>query len=126
MALKDLKETIEGASKVRVNLTIDARDERFHSEVEIQIYRIVQEVFSNALKHSNATELFAQLTQQKHEIHLMVSDNGKGFNPEKAERGMGLNNIRGRVSKLGGTCELKSTKETGTTYSITFNLNHID
>jgi len=121
VALRDLKNTIEGAGDVRVDLHIEAAEERFHSDFEINVYRIVQEVFSNALKHADPTVLTAHFTQNKTEILLIVSDDGRGFDPEEATLGMGLKNIRSRVLKLGGTFQLDSKKGQGTSYTFSFN-----
>ena len=124
VALRDLKETIEGASNVTVNIDINAKNERFSSEVEIQVYRIIQEVFSNSLKHAKPSQLSAKLVQEGNTIHLTISDNGKGFNTAAESKGMGLKNIQGRIAKLGGSFQLATEK--GTHYSITFNLTQID
>lgn len=126
VALRDLKDTIEGASDVQVTIDIDATDERFHSEVEIQVYRIIQELFSNSLKHADPKHLSVRLVQKKAEVSIFISDDGKGYTVNEVSSGMGLKNIKGRISKLGGTHHVTSDKTSGTINTITFNLTNID
>lgn len=125
-ALEDLKNSIEGAGSVQVDLSIKASEERFHSDFEINLYRIVQEVFSNSLKHAEAKKLTIHFTQDRDQIQLIISDDGRGFNRTEVELGMGLKNIQARVSKLDGDFEIASIQGEGTTYSLLFKLNDLE
>ncbi|WP_224995733.1 tetratricopeptide repeat protein [Cesiribacter sp. SM1] len=119
-ALQDLKETIEATNQVRVEIMVHNLDERLEGHVEIHLYRIIQELVSNILKHAKATEIIIQLNKHNHELLLMVEDNGVGFNPGAAslKKGMGLRNIESRVSSLGGSLSIDSGRGGGTTTTI--------
>lgn len=120
-ALNDLKETIEGTGKVKIDIVFNHHFDRLSSEIEIQLYRIVQEVFSNALKHSKASLLSVELNQNMDQFTLLVSDNGQGFEKDKVSYGMGIRNINARVSKLNGKVEIDTSKA-GTFFTINFNI----
>lgn len=122
-ALEDLKQTIQGAGNVKVEYAFDAREERFRTELEINLYRIVQEVFSNALKHANPRKLSVSITQSESELLVELSDDGKGFDTKADFKGIGLQNIQARIHKLNGEFDLKSEEGLGTIYQIRLNLN---
>ncbi|MCG8574880.1 MAG: sensor histidine kinase [Flavobacteriales bacterium] len=118
VALENLKNTVEEAGRIKVVLNLDLEEKRFPSDVEINIYRIIQETFSNSLKHANAKTLIVDLRQENSNIFLDISDDGKGFNPTTIKRGMGINNIEARISKLNGELNINSTPGNGTKYQI--------
>jgi two-component system, NarL family, sensor kinase len=85
----------------------------------INLYRIVQEVIHNSIKHAEASELMIELRQEKDLIVLSTRDNGRGFNyDEKAKEasGLGLQNLLRRTEILGGKMFFESKKGKGTTY----------
>jgi signal transduction histidine kinase len=85
----------------------------------VNIYRIVQELVYNAVKHSGASEISVELRNKNNKIHLKVSDNGKGFDYTKklAERsGIGLGSLSHRTAITGGKMFMESGPENGTTY----------
>lgn len=92
---------------------------------EIVLYRIVQEVINNALKHSEAKQLTVDINYTPALFTLILSDDGKGFeyqNLPEAElnkSGAGLRNIQRRASLIGATCQLVSSPGNGTTTTIT-------
>lgn len=88
-------------------------------EKAVNVYRIVQELVYNAIKHSGASEISVELRNKNHKIHLKVSDNGKGFDYKKklAERsGIGLGSLSNRTAITGGKMFMESGPENGTTY----------
>ena len=118
--LKELADTLRATQKIEVNIVTFGMQERIDNQIEIKIYKIIQELIANTLKHSNATNLNIQLNQFEELINLMVEDNGKGFIPKKLESydGMGLKNIRTRVLDLHGTINIDSKPGRGTVVSI--------
>lgn len=120
-ALYDLKDTIEGTGEVQVDCKVDDVD-RLSSEFEINIYRVVQEVFSNSLKHGNATKLTAEIRQAEDRLFIHLSDDGKGFDKSSVDLGMGLKNIEVRVKKLNGKLTLNSSPGKGVHYAINFTI----
>jgi len=86
----------------------------------INLYRIVQEVIHNCIKHSRATEVKVQLTSKKKHILLTLSDNGVGFDTKKASEaiGFGLRGMASRAEMIGGQMYLESAKNKGTTFQF--------
>jgi len=85
---------------------------------ELALYRIVQELVTNVLKHAQATRVEVQLVQQPHAVVLTVTDNGRGFDPAQAQlsptAGLGLKSLAARVSLLDATLKLDSGPDHGT------------
>ena len=92
--------------------------QRVENSKEIQLFRIIQELLTNVIKHAKASEVTVQFTEDEDELIIMVEDNGIGFDPEKNYDGMGLNNIRQRVSRTGGQLNIDSAPGNGTTVII--------
>jgi signal transduction histidine kinase len=85
----------------------------------INMYRIVQEIIHNAIKHAEASDLFVELRKEKNKIILSTTDNGKGFNYDEKSgegKGLGLQNLLRRAEIIGGKMFFESAKEKGTTY----------
>lgn len=119
-ALEDLQTRISETGKLKVNLYTSNITGALDGEQELQLYRIVQELMSNILKHSEATETNIQLNENKDSVNLIMEDDGIGFNPEKLDvnAGIGLSNLKARVAKLNGTLHIDSGLGSGTTVSI--------
>lgn len=119
-ALEDLQSRISETGKLKVNLYTSNVSGSLDGEQELQLYRIVQELMSNILKHSEATETNIQLNENDDSVNLIVEDNGVGFNPDKlnVNAGIGLVNLKARVAKLNGTLHIDSGLGAGTTISI--------
>lgn len=87
--------------------------------IGIMVYRIIQELISNALKHAGATHILAQCLQNGNDLSITVEDDGMGFNERQTARpGMGLANVRTRVAYLGGKLDIHSEPGVGTTITI--------
>jgi len=92
---------------------------------QLNIYRIVQELLSNAIRHSNATTILLQCSQDAAAFYITIEDNGTGFNMDSLAnyKGMGISNIHNRVDYLGGMVEIESKIGEGTTVNIELKLN---
>lgn len=103
-----------------VTLDVHNLPESIENTKQITIYRLIQEVLSNIRKHAEAKSVFIQLFGHANEIHLIIEDDGKGFDYEKAiaNGGLGLKSINSRVEFLDGTIEWDSVKNRGTTITI--------
>lgn len=87
--------------------------------IEDHLFRIIQELVSNTLRHAKAKTLEVNLAQTEQDINLRVFDDGKGFDTNIKKTGnYGLMNIRERVSGLGGTCKIISFPNQGTIVEI--------
>ncbi|MEO1655962.1 MAG: sensor histidine kinase, partial [Bacteroidota bacterium] len=121
-ALLDLKHTIEGGEMLEINLVdVGFEEKRLDAKMEIEIYRVIQELLSNIMRHAQASEVEIQLfRKEKNNLNITVEDNGKGFDPEAPDfkKGMGLNNIDYRVKQLGGEISIDSHLGKGTTTII--------
>ncbi|HVU55718.1 MAG TPA: tetratricopeptide repeat protein [Puia sp.] len=94
---------------------------------EIIIYRIIQELVNNALKHAGAATIMVQLVKGEGWMTLGVEDNGKGFNVDslKNSAGAGWGNIGSRVNYLNGKMDVRSSPGAGTSVNIEIKTNHI-
>ncbi|SFE37689.1 Signal transduction histidine kinase [Pedobacter antarcticus] len=87
----------------------------------MSVYRIVQELLTNALKHSEADQVWVQCSEENDILHLSVEDNGKGFkqSTENVNNiGMGLSNIRNRIALLNGHFEIDTYPGKGSSFHV--------
>jgi len=93
---------------------------------EINIFRIIQELVNNSLKHAEATEINVQISCRNGSMQITVEDNGKGFDKERVkEKGIGLKNVQSRVDYLYGSMDILSNNE-GTSTTIEIDKNRIE
>ena len=118
-AVRDFIDKID-ARKLKVNLTTFGLQERLDPNIEIVLYRVIQETVNNVIKHAKASALDIQLTKDVEGINVMIEDNGTGFNVALLEKfdGIGLKNIRTRVAYLKGTVDFSSRPDQGTLVAI--------
>lgn len=113
-----VKENVEPQG-VQVDLALVGLEQRMPHHIETAVFRIVQEAFSNIVKHAEATRASVEVTVADRQVRLAVQDNGKGFDPGTVphgseRRGMGLMGMRERAELLGGTWKVSSRQMTGT------------
>ncbi len=81
----------------------------------ITLYRVLQEALSNIVKHARASHVWVDLNREDNNIILTVQDNGLGFKPDEVQsNGMGLSNMRERVTIAGGNFSISSDQRRGT------------
>jgi len=100
---------------------VDAADLVIDKTQTLMLYRVVQEVLSNIIKHASAATIHIELVNHEKELTLMVYDDGKGFDKDeilKTGGGLGLRNIASRIAFIGGTLELDTQPGKGTTFII--------
>jgi two-component system, NarL family, sensor kinase len=119
-ALQDYCDTINESKQLHIDSQFYGLEKRVEATTEIIIYRIVQELVNNSIKHAHATSLLVQVMKRGDELNITVEDNGVGFSPDgvMAKNGAGLNNIRSRVDYLKGQMDIQSTPGTGTSVHI--------
>ncbi|MEN8445941.1 MAG: sensor histidine kinase [Cyanobacteria bacterium J06555_13] len=88
------------------------------NELSLAAYRIVQEAFTNVVKHAQATQLSVKLSTKPQSLYVQVLDNGKGFDPSKNTTGFGLRGMKERAIALGGTCQIWSSPGSGCRISV--------
>jgi signal transduction histidine kinase len=109
-----LIEPIQKANLFEINLQVDAfENDVVDSDMQTNLYRIVQEQLTNILKHAQASKvkIFVRLTKKL--IKLNIADNGKGFDMLTCKDGIGLENIKRRAEMFSGKCKLKSSPGNG-------------
>ncbi|WP_420573218.1 tetratricopeptide repeat-containing sensor histidine kinase [Kordia sp.] len=119
-ALRELRIHLEQSKELSVEFSASIDDGIIDFENEIIIYRIIQELVSNVLKHAKATKLSISLTFFSEEslINILVNDNGQGFDTEKEFHGMGLKSIKEIVTQHNGILSFDSNSVSGTTVNI--------
>lgn len=118
-SLNDLLDTIRIANIIEVEFYPDTEVETLINEnYKLTLYRIVQEQINNVLKHAQATKIIVELFEDNNKIELVVTDNGKGFDPETVKKGHGLKNMQSRAELLNGTMEIKSNYGKGSKLKI--------
>ncbi|MEN8185523.1 MAG: sensor histidine kinase [Bacteroidota bacterium] len=118
-----VKELLEKQSKIsnfEFNLSHDDQIvwEDVDTEIKTNIYRIIQETIQNINKYAKASFVEIHFTLEKEMLHLIIKDNGVGFDTQNNKKGIGLKNMASRVKKLGGTIQIDSIINTGTTINI--------
>ena len=123
-ALKEYCNTINSAKLLSIKYQSLGMEARLDKSIEIIIYRIVQELLNNTMKHAGATEAFVQLIREGNRLNVVVEDNGKGFDTGIMEnnKGAGLANVRSRVDYLKGQLDIHAEPGKGTLVNIEFNI----
>ena len=119
-AVKKLAKKVSNGDSLLIEVQDYGLEERLDNALEISIFRMIQELITNTIKHADASEIHISLTNHDSLLNIIVEDNGKGFDakvlPQK--EGMGLRNIEKRVEHLEGTFEIDSTIRKGTNIII--------
>lgn len=121
---KTLKQGIESLlrelqTKVQMTLQWDLEEVTLLAGIEDHLFRITQELLSNALRHAKATSLEVYLKNDYDQVTLRVMDDGVGFDPDiKKASSYGLSNIKERVQSMGGTLKIISFPNQGSIIDI--------
>ncbi len=119
-AVREFIDKLSGTS-IKIDLEISGLNERLDTSLETILYRTLQEIINNVIKHSGASHVTIQLLRFENEVTLMVEDNGKGFDVTSTmagEKGIGLKNIISRVQFFKGEANFDSRIGKGTTVTI--------
>lgn len=119
-ALHDLFMKINESNLLRINLNVTGLEERLTHATEIAVYRVVQEIINNMIKHSKADTITVKIFRNQSSMNLSISDNGVGFEKELIGKstGLGWKNIFSRISMLNGEIAVDSTPGSGTSINI--------
>ncbi|HEY8955791.1 sensor histidine kinase [Chitinophaga sp.] len=117
-----IKEYCNGLKKSGVPVSCQVYNYRNNMSAsrQVTLYRIVQELVNNAVKHAAASQILVQLQQRDNQLFLVVEDDGKGFDTAHLQslKGAGLANIQSRVEMLNGSLEIASAPGTGAAFNI--------
>lgn len=123
-ALEELANWINKSGQIKVECWKSGEQVRFSDKKELAIFRVVQELINNTIKHAEATAISINTRFNNGKLAVLVTDNGKGFNvEEKMNLGLGLKNLESRTQMLDARFKLKSEPGKGTSAIICI---HID
>lgn len=125
-ALEELLERIGSTGAIKTSLVLDAALNRLPADTELMLYRIVQELINNTLKHANATQIDISCRYWEDRIQLTYADNGQGFVYDRVRQGLGIGNIESRVAMLKGTIQWQGVTDKGTSVLILVPLPYAD
>lgn len=120
------RRTLDIHREIELDIRLELKEEDIPEKLKIVCYRIIQECLNNALKHSNADRLLLHMRVSENILHLIVEDNGKGFDVEKAmalaseKNNMGLNGMIERVALAGGEIDIVTGEGQHTQVKIQF------
>ncbi len=120
-AINEMAAKISALNKIQIDVIDHGLENRLENSLELTIFRIIQELITNIIKHANASEVSIHITNHDDSLNIMVEDNGKGFNPSqitKTNKGMGISSIDKRVEYLDGNMTIESEKNQGSTIII--------
>ena len=106
--------------KLQVHLYTEGLEQRLDANIEIVLYRVIQECVHNVIKHANANTLDISILKETDQVTATVEDNGQGFDSTDGHNldGMGLKNIRARIEYLKGTVDFDSSPGRGTLVAL--------
>ena len=117
-AVQDYCDGLNESNKIVFRTQFYGLENRLDAATEILVYRIVQELLNNVVKHASATEALVQVMRHDQNLNITIEDNGIGFVPNEAKTGVGLSNVRSRVDYLKGYFDIQSTAGSGTSIHI--------
>jgi len=119
LAVQEMIDLLSAATQLHFSFNHQLPEMPVSKEKEIHIYRLLQEVLNNAVKHANATEIDIRMYEEKKHYCIDIIDNGAGFNQQAAidrKKGLGLQNILRRTEILKGKVYLETAPGKGTSY----------
>lgn len=126
-AITDMCEAISKTQQIEVDFIPFGLEHPLPESLRVTVYRIIQELLRNIVKHAEASEVIVQLTIENNTLNLTVEDDGIGFQMDAPDfkRGLGLDNIYSRVAFLEGKVQIDSIVGEGSSFIIDIpNLNH--
>ena len=123
-AIQDFCTSIMSATHINIVYENMGEARKLDNTANTYIYRIIQELINNAVKHSNPTQVLVQMTTMPNKILLTVEDDGKGMDANKmaTSKGIGITNIQHRINYFKGNLEFESKTPQGTSVNIELNV----
>ncbi len=124
-AVQDLCNSINAGKLLTVSMQAYGMDKRLNASTEIMLFRIIQELLNNIIKHAQATQAIIQFNREANRLSITVEDNGRGFNLQETDdkTHAGLSSVQNRVAYLNGKLSIDSQNEVGTTVMMDFLIN---
>jgi signal transduction histidine kinase len=111
--LTSLMESIQSNSNIETEIHYQLQDSPISDELKLNIYRVVQELVNNIIKHAEASRVKLEVYTAAGLININMEDNGKGFDPDVRRSGIGISNLRNRVEAFNGNIEIRSSPGKG-------------
>jgi len=111
-SLRALVDDFSGRTRIQVALDLEGANRRLPPDVEVVIYRVVQEALTNVARHARATDVDVRLTTDRREARIIVEDNGRGIPPDASPH-VGWLGMRERVTALGGQLAIGAARGHG-------------
>jgi PAS domain S-box-containing protein len=120
-AIENLIQNLQKSTDIIFNFDCNKEELELNDQAEINIYRIIQEIISNSVRHADCSTISIELKVNRNSIKLIVEDDGKGISVEEkhSDKGLGLRSIKTRVSNLQGAFDINSQPGKGMTTTIT-------
>ena len=122
LAVRDFLDKLPANGRLKINLEVVGLDRAgpVPPTVESVLFRVIQELVQNIVKHAQATEVTLQIVRHTDELTVLVEDNGVGFDPAALgeDAGIGLRNIESRMAFLGGRADFDAAPGRGTTVTL--------
>ena len=107
-------------AQLKIEYLVIGQVVRYPANFELSLYRIVQELINNIIRHAKATQALVQISYQNNSLCLTIEDNGIGFNEVVQSEGTGLQSIQRRIAIMNGTMEIQSTAGQGASIYLEF------
>ena len=120
VAVKLMAEKVSSANTIQIEVIDHGLEKPLENSLEIALFRIIQELTTNIIKHAQANDATINISQDEEDIMVIIEDNGIGMNASQIDlkKGMGLHSIKTRVEHLEGSFTIDSTPTKGTTIII--------
>jgi PAS domain S-box-containing protein len=130
ISLEEKFRTVVDSMNVSGNITVNYHFEKFEEairkDVQLAMYRILQEQFSNILKYANASLVDINVQRQNGDIYMAIQDDGIGFDTSTKKHGIGLENIKRRVQVFNGNFQISSSPGKGCRLDVEIPVNGIE
>jgi signal transduction histidine kinase len=127
ISLEEKFKTVIASMNVSGTITVNYHFEKFEeaikTDVQLAMYRILQEQFSNILKYANASHVEITVARHNGEIYMVIQDNGEGFDTGLKKHGLGLENIKRRVQVFNGNFRISSAPGRGCRLDVEIPVN---
>ena len=119
-AIEELVDDFNTTKEVQITYQLQFPKRHLNKKHKLHLFRIIQELINNSIRHGKAKNIDLKITKESQQLHILYTDNGKGFNTNlsKHKKGLGMKNIESRMELLNGTFTIKSKLKEGVTVSI--------
>ncbi len=115
-----MAEKISSADKLNIEVISFGLNKSLDNSLEISVFRIIQELVTNVIKHANANNATINISQYENNLNIIIEDDGVGFNIKTVDlkNGMGISSIKTRIEHLNGSFNIDSTINKGSSVII--------